>query len=66
MNHQSNRPLRQRAIRQCTNIAVGSLCAFALLHASDAPAASLSRGVAPASAAWAAIEARFAPAHPIY
>ncbi|HXC54930.1 MAG TPA: hypothetical protein VNU97_06520 [Rhizomicrobium sp.] len=62
MNHQSNRRPRHKAIRQCTNIAIGSLCAFALLHASNAPAASLSRSVDVAAPA----AAKFAPAHPTY
>lgn len=55
MNTPSN---RSSWARQCTSIAIGSLCAFALLHASDAPAASLSRSAeidAPAAAVWSLV-----------
>lgn len=58
MNHHVIRRPRSWAAKQCTNIALGALCAFPLLHDSDASAASLSRSVdvsAPASAVWSVI-----------
>jgi Polyketide cyclase / dehydrase and lipid transport len=58
MKFQDYRGMTEDAARKCTNIAVGALCALAILHASDAPAASLSRSAvvnAPADQVWTQI-----------
>ena len=60
MNFHINRRPQSAERREFKNMAVGFICAIALLHASDAPAsaASLSRSVtvdADASAVWSAI-----------
>ena len=57
MNSQSIVSHRHVSARQTTSIVIGFLCALTILHASDAPAdaASLSRSVKVAHAAFAGV-----------